>query len=252
MFHIQIPLPTPQDAFEMLVSNIRRLDWFIAHNRSNRLDFFLNYPHPIIHEMVQNRHLSQSDFTLKYQDDFSKKLYDEKRYIPFMKLISDELSVVQACYPKLKRLQESWGFEILSHYQIDLDIFGIGGRYFRDEENTGHILLGTGSGLKEKAFISHTIVHEMIHLGIEDLIINPNKLKTPPIYQEEKERIVDNLCSYATKKAIPNYQRKWSNGSFSRFQEIAQHCAYMDKVVGKQPQKNLVKSIQQFLKENNR
>ena len=40
MFHIQIPLPTPQDAFEMLANNIRRLDWFIAHNRSNRLDFF--------------------------------------------------------------------------------------------------------------------------------------------------------------------------------------------------------------------
>ena len=64
--------------------------------------------------------------------------------------------------------------------------------------------------------------------------------------------IVDNLCNYVTAKNIPDFKRKWSNGEFSRFQEVSAHCAYMDKVVGSQPQKNLVFAVQAFLKEQGR
>lgn len=62
--------------------------------------------------------------------------------------------------------------------------------------------------------------------------------------QEEKERIVDNLCIYAIEKAEGGL---WSDGTRSRYQEVAKGCAYMDAVVGKQPETNLVDSVRQFL-----
>ena len=160
--------------------------------------------------------------------------------------------MVQTCYDKFEKLNASWGFEILSEYNIDLVAYSIGGKYYRDPQNIGHVVLGFGNQWDDKSALAHIIVHEMIHLGIEDLIVNPKHLKNALIQQEEKERIVDNLCNYVTAKNIPDFKRKWSNGEFSRFQEVSSHCAYMDKVVGSQPRKNLVFAVQDFLKEQGR
>ena len=91
----------------------------------------------------------------------------------------------------------------------------------------------------------------MIHLGIEDLIINPEHQENPPIRQEEKERIVDNLCIYTMKGFLP-LGRIWENGEKSNYQEVASCADYMDKVVGNQPQTNLVSAVQNFLKKEGR
>ena len=88
----------------------------------------------------------------------------------------------------------------------------------------------------------------MIHLGIEDLIINPNHEENPPVQQEEKERIVDNLCIYTMEGFLP-LERTWTNGQKSKYQEVASSAAYMDDFVGIQPKNKLTfQGVQEFLK----
>lgn len=252
IFKITTPIPTAEKAFDWLFYSISCLDWYVANNRSNRLDFFKNLNHPLINDMMENRNLSKQDFRDKYFLTFKDTMYKQDVYISYIKKINEVLPIVQSCYSKVKDLQQNWGFEILNQYHIDIDLFGVGGKYHRDEKNIGHVILGAGNNWTDKDALAHIIVHEMIHLGIEDLLINPNHQKQPPVFQEEKERIVDNLCVFVTKENIPNYKRKWKDGTCSRFQELAKDYAYMDNVVGTQPLNNLVKAVQNFLKENKR
>ena len=252
MFQIKIPVPQPEQAFEWLSTCIRRLEWYMANGRSNRMDFFRSMKSPLIQEMVDGRHCDKKTFKDNFFQRFNNELYSIELYDKSIQRINNVLPVVQSCYPEIEQLHKNWGFEILPAYHIDIDIFSVGGRYHRDEKNIGHIILGLGGGLAKQSELAHILVHEMIHLGIEQLVINPNRLEKAPVHQEEKERIVDNLCIYVTQKHIPDYGRQWKNGTISRYQEIAKECAYMDKIVGNQPHHNLVQSVQKFLKENNR
>jgi len=252
MFDISICIPTAKEAFSSVKSTIRGLDWYINNGRANRLEYYQKLNHPLLNQMIEERHLPEDEFTKKYIIPFTQELYNKKMYEPYVQKIQEVLPVVQSCYDKLKKLHTNWGFEILPEYHIDLVAYSVGGKYFRDSQNIGHVILGFGNQWKDKSALAHIIVHEMIHLGIEDLIINPHQAQNPPVQQEEKERIVDNLCNYVTKDIIPDYKRKWKDGTCSRFQEVASHCDYMDKVVGNQPQNNLVQAVQRFLKEQGR
>lgn len=252
MFSITIPVPDVESAFKHLQSNICHLDWYINNGRSNRLEYYQKLNNSLINQMIKDRGLDSSTFKNKYFSLYRNELYNKEQYLPFIQKVQAVLPMVQSCFYEIQQLKNHWGFEILPAYQIDLVAFSVGGKYFRDKQNIGHIILGFGNQWEDKSALAHIIVHEMIHLGIEDLIINPNHLKNPPIHQEEKERIVDNLCVYVTKKHLPSLKRIWSDGTISPFQEIAQPYAYMDRIVGKQPRYNLVKSVQKFLKEQGR
>ena len=255
-FHFSIKPVTPKQAFALLSGNIRKLDWFMANGRKNRMDFFeqLAKKNPLIQEMVKNRSLSESDFEKNYFTDFKLKLYQKSYYQPYLEKIQKTMPIINKCYDSFCALKQSWGFEVMARYDILLDLFGIGGRYFRFNQKTGWVIIGAGHhdflNLNDLT-MAHTIVHEMVHLGIEDLFINPQHLKQPPIYQEEKERIVDSLCAFVFQKA-GDFSYQWKNGEKSVFQERTQKYAYMDQVVGKQPEENLPRRIQQFLKEKER
>lgn len=252
MFEITIPLPNIDMAFSHLKSTIYKLDWYINNNRSNRLEYYQKLNNPLINQMIEDRGLPSSTFKEKYFSRYQNELYHQEQYLPLIQKVQSILPIVQSCFDEMQQLKNHWGFEILPAYQIDIASYCVGGKYYRDGQNIGHIVLGFANQWEDSSALAHIIVHEMVHLGIEDLIINPNHLKNPPIHQEEKERIVDNLCIYVTKKHIPHYQREWKDGSFSRFQEITTPYAYMDKVVGYQPDNNLFQSVKQFLKEQGR
>lgn len=248
MFNIQIPVPCPKKAFDMLASCIGHLNWYIANNRSNRLDFYKALNNPLIDLMCEDRNLSRAQMQQKYLERFTNELYDPALYTPAIEHITSLLPQIQSCYPRFEALHHSWGFKIMSHYQIDLDAFSMGGRYHTDDQKTGYVIIGTN---KKHFQMAALIVHEMVHLGIENLIINPENLKNPPVLQEEKERIVDNLCIFAMDGLIEHVRYK-DEEKLSSYQKVANHCAYMDIIVGNQPETNLVRAVQKFLKEKNR
>ena len=242
MFNITVPTPTAEKAFDMLTNQIRALNWFKQNNRMYRWEYYQKLNNPIINQMIEDRNIEKAVFYSKYQKLFVENLYKEDLYEDKIVEIKKAILELKPCYKKYENLQKSWGFEILKEYQVDVNLYGCGGSYHKDKQGVGHIIIGQTKNL------AFTIGHEIMHLGIEDLIINPKHQKEPPVKQEEKERIVDNLCIYAMKGILP-LEKIWRNGKESDYQEVTACASYMDKVVGKQPENNLVLAVQQFLEK---
>ena len=245
MFNFEISAPSVKDAFNMLASQVRLLDWFEKNNRPYRLDYYKKLNNPLINEMISDRHMDKGLFYDKYLNLFQKELYKKQFYADRILQAKQAVLKLQPCYERYEKLQKSWGFEILPRYFIDINLYGTGGSYHKDKEGNGHIMIGEQKSIDRLAFI---LGHEILHLGIEDLIVNPEHKEKPQIQQEEKERIVDNLCIYAMDGVLPLI-RKWKNGQESKYQEVAVSADYMDVVVGNQPEDNLVSSVRNFLSE---
>ena len=250
MFNIKVPLPSVKTAFDLLIAQIARLDWFKNNNRLYRLEYYQKLNNPIINEMIENRNMEKSAFYSKYRKLFADKLYEKELYADRISQVKEAVLKLQPCYEKFEDLKKSWGFELLPEYHVDINLYGVGGSYYRDDKGCGHVVIGFGRRYSLD-WLARTIGHEMIHLGIEDLIINPKHRKEALIKQEEKERIVDNLCIYVMDGVLP-LERTWENGKKSNYQEIALCADYMDKIVGKQPENNVILSVEQFLKKNGR
>lgn len=99
-------------------------------------------------------------------------------------LFKEYSDYIEAEFPEiLKRietLKELRPFQSKDHYIIKLTIYGTGGSY---NAGSGEIIINIGAHSKEK--IPGIIIHEITHVGIEQLI------RKYGIKQWDKERIVD-------------------------------------------------------------
>lgn len=247
---IEIRKPNAELAFSMMRQNIKMLNWYAQNNRPYQERALRAANIPLINEMIEDREMltnsSSLRFDEKYFERFTKELYSQTKFEPIINKLSEFIPVIEAVSDKFEALNTSWGFKIYEKYIIDLDYFGTGGKY--DNEN-GRVICGLKCGQIPEERMIGTIIHEMVHLGIEDLIINPEKTTTPRIRKEEKERIVDNLCIYVMDGIIDSKRMKLADGTMSAFQPVASCASYMDKIVGKQPENNLCSAINQFLQD---
>ena len=226
----------------MLRDNI----WSLKIDRPYLNIFYQELNIPLINKMIEDKDLLTKEnyqlFDDKYADDFISTIYPNCNY----KQISDKLlefvPIIEKSFPKFNKLNKNWGFKLFDEYNVAIDYHGAGGRY---NSNTGLISLGAWGGDKLPTQKSiGTIIHEMAHLGIEDNIIKKYNLP-----QEEKERIVDNLCIYAMDGIIDAKRMKDKNAQPTAFQNVAQYASYMDKVVGNQPENNLDKAVEKFVND---
>ena len=84
-------------------------------------------------------------------------------------------------------------------YTVKLTKYGPGGSY---DPKTGTVtMLTTKGGQFKKLDPVETIVHEVVHMGIENEIVARYKLSHP-----EKERLVDLFVQKLYKEEMPNYK----------------------------------------------
>ncbi|MDR2337151.1 MAG: hypothetical protein LBE20_00690 [Deltaproteobacteria bacterium] len=244
MFNFQIVIPDVNQAWNNLCSNICRLEWFKKNNRLYMERFLRSKNNLLINEMIDDICLAKIDndkqFCDKYFERFKIELFDIGEHKKMVEVIESAIPIVQKCYLRFEALNKSWDFKIWREYRIDINCYRAGAGY---HAKFGVVDFGYCGDNFWK--VSVTLVHEMLHLGIEEIIVQRFKLQ-----QEEKERIVDNLCIYAFNEIneIDNFY-KWSDGTISQYQEIAKVCSYMDECIGKQPETNLVQSIDEFLRK---
>lgn len=249
--NVEIRKPMEKDAFAMLRNNIGMLDWYAAHNRpyQERLLHLLNLD--LVEEMIADRKLVTSEtykmFDEKYFERFVVELYSTYKYELIIEKMNEFIPMIKQVGNKFEALKKSWGFKIFDQYYIDMDYFGAGGKY---DSEKGRVIFGLKGGQFLSVKSAGTLIHEMIHLGIEDLIVNPEKRNIPRIAQEEKERIVDNLCIYVMDGIMDSRRMDRKDGTISSYQEVADCAAYMDEVVGRQPENNLVEAVEKFLKNS--
>lgn len=115
--------------------------------------------------------------------------------------IKKHASTLLTAYQRCEVLNKNWGFVIFPCYSIYPLFYGPGGGYRPD---TGGIELNVNDkGLRKKT--CETIIHEMVHIGIENAIVQRFQLS-----HWEKEGLVDTICSLYFHDLLPNYHMQSS------------------------------------------
>lgn len=116
----------------------------------------------------------------------------------YQKILSDR-KLINKMIKELRKSAFNWPFKLFDTYQINLTLYGPGGSFNPEE---GSILIfTTPNGLfKQYDHPAPTIIHEIVHIGIEHSIIQ--QFKVP---HSLKERIVDQMVHTFFQKKLPDY-----------------------------------------------
>lgn len=184
---------TPVEEFDYLWSVLQDLPFFRKNNYKIELP-----SHPVFQALAK----MSPDFSGVDRDQirkiFESEVYDASFFDNGLKALESERERITQVLPTLAEFHDQWGFRLYPKYDIALTRYGVGGRY---EPDKGRILMMTSAdGTFKRVHPSHTPVHEMVHLGIQDNIV-----KHFGLTHWEKERIVDQICSRQFGQLLPGY-----------------------------------------------
>ncbi len=142
-------------------------------------------------------------------DDFSpiynlleSKIYNNSNYKKALEKVQNQEQLINDIIHQinLSKRNWTWDFKMFESYDVVFTLYGSGGSY--DPDNGTVTLFTTLEGdfmnYKKPA---NTIIHEIVHMGIEESIIRKYNLP-----HGLKERIVDTIVYILFKKQLPNYK----------------------------------------------
>lgn len=129
-----------------------------------------------------------------------KTIFDTSDYQKGITAVNEAIPTISKALDRLYILSEKWNFKVFPTYNISLTLYGPGGSY---DSNSGTVLLQTSTDGHFKGYDNpaYTIIHEMVHIGIEQPIVERFHLPHPI-----KEQIVDLLVSMYFKDLLPLYR----------------------------------------------
>ncbi|NOY35854.1 MAG: hypothetical protein GXP44_02985 [bacterium] len=116
---------------------------------------------------------------------FQTEIYDLNYFKNGLHTINENINLAKNAIEKMAGWVD-WGFILFPAYEVKLTAYGPGGSY---NYTNGNIIMKTTSSGKFKRAPSRTIVHETVHIGVEESIVNKFKLT-----HTEKEGLVDAIC----------------------------------------------------------
>lgn len=127
-------------------------------------------------------------------------VYNKVDYKRGYEKIENELELIETMVKEIGQSKFNWNFKEFDTYHVNLTLYGPGDSYDPDE---GSILIFTTTKGQFKNYDNpaNTIIHEITHIGIEEAIINRNKVP-----HSLKERIVDTFVFLNFNQYLPNYQ----------------------------------------------
>jgi len=145
---------------------IKRLPWYREHNYS---ETFAKLPLDITEASTEEEMVAA--VSKEYDRQFFKKIAED---------IQDKWGTVASGFEELRKMH---GIELRDSYAVVLTKYGSGGSY---DLSTGTLIINIGSPKKRERIIG-VIVHEIVHLTIQNLI---DKYEVP---HWSKEKLVDML-----------------------------------------------------------
>ena len=215
--------PTKEEAFDLAILSIRDLSWCIQNKC--RLDL---PEHEAFKKLYENPEaLLDYDFD-HLKNIFYTEIYNSAVFNKGLEEIQKTHMLIKASFEKLAYLHEHWKFKLMPQYKVILTLYGTRGSY---DPLTGQIILRTSAtGIKRAG---RTIIHEIVHIGIEENIVKKYKLT-----QKEKERLVDLICSIYLKDILPTYIPEPKHLTDDRIDEFIN-----EKVI----KENLPKAIESYI-----
>ena len=144
------------------------------------------------------------------------KMFEEEIYNPkFFKLGIENLEKCRPVFDEASEIfgemNKKWRFKLFEEYNVLLTAYGPGGSYNPCGNKARIVMLTTDDG-KFKINAIHNVIHEMVHLGIEDDIVEKFKLE-----HWEKEALVDSICILKFGSLLTNY--RYQNNGNSKIRE---------------------------------
>jgi hypothetical protein len=180
---VTIRLPEAQEEFGVIWHTLRLMPFFRKHGYDVVLP-----EHERFEELVKLSPSIRDAKKNETYDIFVQHLYRKTDYENGLIALADAEESIREAFPRFEELNKQWHFKIFDHYDVVLTLYGPGG-YFNPR--TGKVTLKTTlDGRFKRGDPLHTIIHEMVHIGIQENIVERFNLT-----HWEKERVVDLVCS---------------------------------------------------------
>lgn len=191
---VSIRIATPEEEFGNISHTVRNMAFFREHGYEVAL------PEHEKFKQFEGLTTNSPQFDpIELHDVFVKKVYDQGNYEKGLAKAAHMTDVFKDAIPIFNDLKRRWGFKLLDHYDAILTLYGPGGHY---NPQSGEIFLKTDPiGHFKRSDPAHTMIHEIIHIGIHDNIVEAFQLT-----HWEKERIVDLLLIYMFDNIIKDYK----------------------------------------------
>jgi len=149
----------------------------------------------------KNKDFGNEDFAAIY-DLLESGVYDKSDYKMAMEKLRRQEKLLNTLIQNLIDSKASWNweFKIFSTYNVVFTQYGTGGSY---DPDIGRVTLFTNKQgeFKNYNMPGNTIMHEIVHMGIEKSIVQKYKLS-----HGLKERIVDIITFLVFKDNLPEYK----------------------------------------------
>ncbi len=183
---------TAEEEFRYLMRVLGKMDFY------NKNGYAIPIPdHPFFINISNNLDLLKSLNIEKAKNIFKTEIYDLTFFENGLKTVNQDINLVRDAMEEIKKWT-IWGFKLFSKYEIRLTSYGPGGSYNWEK---GNIIMKTKlNGIFGLPPV-HTIVHEIIHIGIEESVVKKFELS-----HVEKEGLVDAICVNYFKDMLTNYK----------------------------------------------
>ena len=192
-----INIPSAETEAEYIWRTIQDIKFFEEHN------YQVSLPNGKLIEELKEKaksgELTNGDYD-KLEMYIKKSVYKKEDYLNGYRKIQKEEELILKMINQIDASDFKWNFKEFDSYQVNLTLYGPGGSYNPDE---GSILIFTTPGGQFKNYQNpvNTIIHEIVHIGIEESIIS--KYNVPHAL---KERIVDTFVSLNFGQFLPEYR----------------------------------------------
>ena len=190
---VSIRSPKPKEEFGHLWQTLRMMPFYRKYGYDVALP-----SHKRFHELIEAAPNFRDIDKKELYRIFAKEIYSKKDYNAGLKKVREIRREIQQAIRRFQLLHEQWGFKILPQYDIVLTLYGPGGWF---NPKTGRVILTTTpDGKFKRGNPLHTIIHEMVHIGIKESIVDRFDLT-----HWEKERLVDLLCEIKFADILKGY-----------------------------------------------
>lgn len=185
---------TAKEEYDYLWYTLKQLLFFKENNYTVELP-----NHPIFLELAEKSpNFGQVDKTSLF-NLFKKEVYNPDFFKSGTVTLESYRPIFNEAISKFTEMNKKWGFKIFPKYSVLLTRYGPGGSY---NPNKGSVIMMTNiNGTFKKFHPEETVIHEIIHIGIEENIVSHFSLD-----HWEKEAVVDLICILNFKDILPNYQ----------------------------------------------
>ncbi|MEO1652336.1 MAG: hypothetical protein AAFU64_02225 [Bacteroidota bacterium] len=194
-----VELPSLQQEASSVWRTIRDISFF------ERAGYTVHLPQdPLIDSLIlksKNGSFGNDDFSSIFQL-LESSIYQEKEYAAALQKVKAQLPLINQMIQEIAKTKDSWNwdFKMYDTYRVVLTLYGSGGSYDPDQ---GVITLFTTTDgvFKNYTNPANTIIHEVVHIGIEQSLIQNLKLS-----HVRKERTVDKMVKILFGDRLPNYR----------------------------------------------